>query len=173
MEQFRKRFEAHMERHPDLTFAQVEAYLNAHPDAYRAYQQMEETAGEPDVIYDAQENRYLLMDCSTQTPKRLSICYDKEARLGRKKFPPQTSAMELAEQMGVQLVDLRLYELLQQFGPVDTKTSSWLATPEDIRALGGALFGDYHYGHVFYYHNGADSYYSSRGFRGYIVLHLR
>lgn len=168
MEKFFERFEKYPNRHPNLDMTTLKQKLTKFDEDRIMY--MEETGGEPSVIYDKQNNRYLVIDTSVQSPDRRSCCYDGQARINRKKFPPETSAMELAEQNGVKLVDETIYHLLQSYVVCDTKTSSWIATPEDIRTLGGALFGDNKYGRTFIYHNGADSYYGARGFRCYFEL---
>lgn len=130
---------------------------------------MEKTGGEPDLY--VLDTGWYIIDSSKESPsKRKNLCYDKAARLSRKKFPPESSVIETAEAMGINVCDEALYQALQSFEPHDLKTSSWVLTPEEVRELGGALFGDYRYGRVFFYHNGADSYYSSRGFRGYIKI---
>lgn len=162
-----ERFESHPHRHEGVEWTEVRSRLEASPDALRALIAMEETGGEPDVIgYDEAADQYLLVDCSPQSPKgRRSVCYDQEALESRKKHRPDDSAVRLATAWGVQLLSEEEYHTLQALGPVDTKTSSWLRTPADVRALGGAIFGDYRFGRVFVYHNGAESYYAARGFR--------
>src|SRR5690606_24580966 len=134
--------------------------------------EMERTGGEPDVVgYDKKTDEYIFFDCSPETPKgRRSICYDREALEARKQHKPETSAMDMASEMGIQLLTEEQYHELQRLGNFDTKTSSWLKTPEDVRELGGAIFGDRRFGRVFIYHNGADSYYGVRGFRGKLVV---
>lgn len=161
------RFEENTHRHEGLTWSEVRARLDAAPEALRSLREMERTGGEPDVVeVDAESGAVLFVDCAVQSPKgRRSVCYDEAARVGRKKHPPKTSALEMAAAMGVEVLDETAYRRLQALGPVDTKTSSWLRTPPDIRELGGAIFGDYRYGTVFIYHNGADSYYAARGVR--------
>lgn len=163
------RFDDHKKRHAGIVWTQVQARLDAaSPDKVWSLHQMEDTGGEPDVIgFDKKTGEYLFCDCSAQTPKgRLSLCYDLEALESRKEHKPKDSAVELAEAMGIELLDEEQYRELQKLGEFDTKTSSWLKTPADIRKLGGAIFGDCRYGRVFVYHNGAQSYYSSRAFRG-------
>ena len=166
------RFEANMERHPQLDFAAVAKKLNGNPEKLAIIALMESSGGEPDVIdYDSTTNQYLFVDCVKESPSpRRNLCYDKQARITRKKFPPESSAQEMAEQMGVELLDPADYALLQSRGRYDLKTSSWLATPQRVRELGGAIFGDCRYDTVFNYHNGADSYYGSRGFRAKIKV---
>lgn len=164
----RVRFEKNMTRHKGLDWAKVQAKLDSHPEKLWSLHAMETTGGEPDVVgYDKKSGEYLFYDCSAETPKdRRSICYDGEALASRKEHKPADSAMEMAAAMGVELLTEEQYRELQQHGKFDTKTSSWVKTPADIRKLGGALFCDWRYGHVFLYHNGADSYYAARGFRG-------
>lgn len=167
-----ERFEKHPERHEQLKWADIEARLLENPDKLWSLNEMEKTGGEPDVLaYDAADDVYYFFDCVKESPKgRRSVCYDQAALEARKKHKPETSALKLASEIGIELLTEDEYRFLQQFGPFDTKTSSWIQTPEDIRALGGAVFCDYRYGTVFYYHNGADSYYSSRGFRGVLKV---
>ena len=167
LETLRRRFEANMHRHEGLSWAKVRDGLEADPDKLWSLGEMEGTGGEPDVVgLDEGTGGFLFYDCSAESPKdRRSVCYDREAREGRKKFPPENSAVEMAAAMGARLLTLEQYRSLQELGDFDTKTSSWLQTPPDIRKLGGAIFGDYRYGTVFVYHNGAESYYAARGFR--------
>lgn len=162
------RFEHHMERHQGLEWAKVLARLEANASKLRSLQLMEETGGEPDVVgLDKKTGEYLFFDCSPQSPKgRYSLCYDCAALASRKEHKPKDSAMELAAAMGIDLLDEEQYTALQTLGEFDTKTSSWVKTPDAMRKLGGALFGDRRFGRVFFYHNGAESYYSGRGFRG-------
>lgn len=162
------RFEKHPARHPGLKWAPVQARLEAAAGKLWSLGEMEATGGEPDVVgQDARTGEYLFMDCAAQSPEaRASLCYDRAALDGRKKFPPKGCVTELAAAMGVEMLDEAQYHALQQVGEFDTKSSSWLRTPADIRKLGGAIFGDRRFGRVFIYHNGADSYYSGRGFRG-------
>ncbi len=133
---------------------------------------MEETGGQPDVVgYDKNYDTYIFYDCSAESPKgRRSLCYDKVALESRKNHKPQNSAMEMADEMGIEILSEEQYLELQKFGNFDTKTSSWILTPSDIREKGGALYCDFRYGHVFVYHNGAESYYASRGFRGLLMV---
>ncbi len=162
------RFEKNMNRHKGLDWAGVQAKLQANPKKLRSLQEMERTGGEPDVIgYDKKTGEYIFYDCSTESPNgRRSVCYDGEALESRKEHKPANSAMGMAEAMGIQLLTEEQYRDLQKLGNFDTKTSSWLKTPSDIRSLGGAVFGDRRYDTVFVYHNGAESYYAARGFRG-------
>lgn len=162
------RFAKNPQRHAKLDWAAVQQRLEAAPTKLAALLQMEATGGEPDVIgQDAKTGEFLFADCAAQSPAgRQSLCYDREALDGRKKFPPKGCVTELASAMGVELMDEAQYFALQQLGEFDTKTSSWLNTPPAIRALGGAIYGDRRYNRVFIGHNGADSYYSGRGFRG-------
>ena len=166
------RFEKNMHRHEGLVWEAIQARLEDNPQKLWSLSEMERTGGEPDVIVhdnlaaDASD-AVLFCDCSKQSPTgRRSICYDGEARRARKKHPPSDSALEMAAAMGIEILTEAAYRAFQDFGPFDTTTSSWIETPPDIRERGGALFGDFRYGHVFIYHNGADSYYAARGFRG-------
>lgn len=162
------RFEQYPQRHQGLQWAAIEDKLLAHPSRLWSIDQMEATGGEPDVIgLDKATDQYIFFDCAAESPKgRRSICYDHDARIGRKKYPPQDSAVEMAAMMGIDLLNEEQYRLLQTLGEFDLKTSSWIHTPAAIRKLGGALFCDRRYDTVFLYHNGADSYYGARGFRG-------
>src|SRR5438094_105010 len=162
------RFEKSMNRHAGLDWAKVRARLETNPEKLWSLHEMESTGGEPDVVgHDKKTGEYLWFDCSAQSPAgRTSLCYDREALDSRKKFKPKNSAMDLAMAMGIELLTEEQYRELQQLGEFDTKSSSWLKTPADIRKLGGAIFGDRRFGRVFVYHNGAESYYSGRGFRG-------
>jgi len=162
------RFEKHAGRHKGLDWAQVRARLEAQPARLVSLHQMEASGGEPDVVsYDGKTGEYLFVDCSPESPRgRRSLCYDHEALEARKENKPADSAMDRAAAMGIQLLNEAQYRELQQLGPFDTKTSSWIATPAGIRKLGGALFCDRRYDTVFVYHNGAESYYAARGFRG-------
>ena len=162
-----KRFDDHMYRHEGVTWESVLAKLENNDKALTALHVMELTKGEPDVIKKETSGELLFFDCSKESPKgRRKVCYDDAALKARKKFPPEASALKMAEEMRVELLDEQQYRYLQQLEECDTKTSSWIKTPEDIRELGGALFCDRRYDTVFVYHNGAESYYSSRGFRG-------
>lgn len=162
------RFEKNMKRHKGLEWADVQAKLEAHPEKLWSLDEMEISGGEPDVIaYDKKTNEYIFCDCSAETPKgRRSICYDHEALESRKEHKPKNSAIEMAADMGIEILSEEQYRDLQKLGNFDTKTSSWIKTPAEIRKLGGALFCDRRYDHVFVYHNGAESYYAVRGFRG-------
>lgn len=164
----KSRFEKNNNRHATLDWAQVQARLEAYPHKLKALYAMEITGGEPDVVgVDEHSGELIFFDCSAESPKgRRSLCYDRQALDARKEHKPAGNAVEMAAAMGIQLLTQDDYHYLQQFGSFDSKTSSWLATPEDIRALDGAIFGDYRYGRVFIYHNGAQSYYAVRGFRG-------
>ena len=154
--------------HEGLQWIQVIERLEAHPDKLWSLHEMEESGGEPDVVgKDAKTGEILFFDCSAESPKgRTSLCYDREGLESRKEHKPANSAMELAATMGIELLTEEQYRELQRLGNFDMKTSSWVKTPADIRKLGGALFGDRRFGHVFIYHNGAQSYYGARGFRG-------
>ncbi len=162
------RFEKNMNRHQGLEWDRVRARLEANPEKLRSLYEMEGTGGEPDVVgYDDKTGEYIFYDCSAQSPDgRRNVCYDRKALDSRKEAKPKNSAMDMAAAMGIEILTEEEYRELQKLGEFDTKTSSWLQTPVGIRALGGAIFGDRRYDHVFSYHNGADSYYGGRGFRG-------
>lgn len=162
------RFEKHMPRHKGLSWAAVLAKLESAPEKLWSLNEMEITGGEPDVIsFDKKSGEFLFVDCSAESPKeRRSLCYDREGLDSRKEFKPADTAMDLAKAMGIDILTEEQYRLLQSLGDFDLKTSSWLLTPAPIRKLGGAIFGDKRYDHVFIYHNGAGSYYAARGFRG-------
>ena len=162
------RFEENMHRHKGLTWVNVQEKLEANIAKLRSLYEMEETGGEPDVVgYDKKTNEYIFFDCSAESPKgRRSLCYDREALESRKEHKPKDSAVNMAATMGIDLLTEEQYQELQKLGTFDAKTSSWITTPTDIRKLGGAIFADFRYGHVFVYHNGAESYYAARGFRG-------
>lgn len=162
------RFEKNMGRHKGLDWNKLQIKLESNPEKIWSLNEMEETGGEPDVIgFDRETGEYLFCDCVPESPKgRRSLCYDPEALASRKEHKPQGSAVEMASRMKIELLTEDQYMKLQELGKFDTKTSSWIITPPDIRRLGGALFGNWHFGRVFIYHNGAESYYSSRGFRG-------
>ena len=162
------RFEKNMNRHKGLEWAKVQARLEANTTKLWSLNEMESTGGEPDVIgYDKKTGEYIFYDCSAESPKgRRSICYDREALESMKEHKPANSAVAMAADMGVELLTEDQYRELQQIGNFDLKTSSWVTTPSDIRKLGGALYCDRRYNHVFLYHNGAESYYAVRGFRG-------
>ena len=162
------RFEANMNRHNGLEWAKVQTKLDADTAKLWSLNEMERTGGEPDVTaYDQKSEQYIFTDCSAESPVgRRSLCYDQEALTSRKENKPVNSAMGMAAEMGIELLTQDEYKGLQQLGDFDIKTSSWIQTPFDIRKLGGALFADFRYGQVFVYHNGAESYYGGRGFRG-------
>ena len=162
------RFEQNMNRHEGLAWAEVQSRIEMKPEKVWSLSQMEETGGEPDVVgYDKDTGEYVFYDCAAESPKgRRSVCYDQAALASRKEHKPRSSAMGMAAEMGIELLTEAQYRALQLVGKFDSKTSSWIAAPKDIRALGGALFGDWRYGNVFIYHNGAESYYAARGFRG-------
>jgi hypothetical protein len=162
------RFEQNMNRHQGFEWANVQAKLETNPEKLRSLNEMERTGGEPDVVgFDKKTGHYIFYDCSAESPKgRRSLCYDGEALESRKEYKPENSAMDMAASMGIQLLTEEQYRELQKLGKFDTKTSSWVKTPSDIRQLGGALFCDRRYNTVFVYHNGAESYYAARGFRG-------
>ena len=162
------RFEKNMSRHKGLEWAKVQARLEASPGKVWSLDEMEVTGGEPDVVgLDKKTGEYIFYDCSAESPKgRRSVCYDHEALASRKEFKPENSALNMADEMGIEVLTEEQYRDLQKLGNFDTKTSSWIITPPDIRKLGGATFGDRRYNTVFVYHNGAESYYAARGFRG-------
>jgi hypothetical protein len=162
------RFEKNMNRHKALEWDKVQAKLEAHPEKMWSLQEMERTGGEPDVVsLDQKSGEYIFYDCSAESPKgRRSICYDREGLESRKEFKPENNAVDMATEMGIELLTEAQYRALQELGIFDSKTSSWVKTPSEIRKLGGALFADFRYGHVFVYHNGAPSYYAARAFRG-------
>ncbi|MBL9214395.1 MAG: DUF4256 domain-containing protein [Opitutaceae bacterium] len=164
----RRRFERNPSRHPGLAWGEIEARLAAAPDKLWSLGRMEATGGEPDVVgRDPRTGDYRFVDCSPESPAgRTSVCYDREALESRKEFKPRDSAVDLAAAMGIELLSEEDYRALQELGEFDTRSSSWLRSPAEIRRLGGALFGDRRFGRVFVYHNGAQSYYSGRGFRG-------
>jgi Protein of unknown function (DUF4256) len=168
LEVLKARFEKNMNRHQGLEWAQVEAKLEAHAEKLWSLREMERTGGEPDVIgHDKKTGEYIFYDCSAESPKdRRSLCYDREALESRKEHKPANNAMDVAAAMGIELLSEEQYRALQKLGNFDTKTSSWVQTPSAIRKLGGALFCDRRYDTVFLYHNGAESYYAARGFRG-------
>ena len=166
--ELKTRFEENRSRHKGVEWAKVRSRLDANPGKLWSLSEMERTGGEPDVIgHDAKTGEYLFYDCSPESPAgRRSVCYDREALDSRKEHKPANSAMEMADGMGIELLTEDEYRALQKLGEFDLKTSSWIVTPPDIRKLGGALFCDRRYDHVFVYHNGASSYYAARGFRG-------
>jgi hypothetical protein len=162
------RFEKNLNRHKNLDWSKIQTRLEAHEDKLWSLHEMETTGGEPDVVgYDKKTGEYIFYDCSAESPKgRRSLCYDGEALESRKENKPRGSAIDMAVSMGIELLDEAQYRELQELGKFDVKTSSWVKTPTEIRELGGALFCDCRYNHVFLYHNGAESYYAARGFRG-------
>ncbi len=162
------RFAKNMNRHKDLEQTKVKTKLEANSEKLWSLNEMEKTGGEPDVIaYDQKTSEYIFYDCSMESPKgRRSVCYDREALESRKEHKPKDNALDMAASMGIEILAEEQYRELQKFGKFDTKTSSWIKTPSNIRKLGGAIFADFRYGHVFVYHNGAESYYAVRGFRG-------
>jgi len=162
------RFEKNMKRHKGLEWAKVQVKLEANPGKLWSLDEMESTGGEPDVVgHDKKTDEYIFYDCSAESPKgRRSVCYDGEALESRKEHKPKNNAVDMAAAMGIALLTEEQYRELQELGDFDTKTSSWVQTPTDIRESGGALFCDRRYGHVFVYHNGAESYYAARAFRG-------
>ncbi len=162
------RFEENRERHPGLKWEKVQARLEAHPEKLWSIQEMENTGGEPDVVgHDKKTGEFVFYDCSPETPKgRTSVCYDRAGLESRKEHRPRTSAMDMAAEMGIELLTEAQYLELQQLGDFDTRTSSWVFAPAEVRELGGALYAEWRYGRVFVGHNGAQSYYAGRGFRG-------
>ncbi len=168
----KERFEQNMKRHEGLEWAKVEAKLEANPAKLWSLHEMERTGGEPDVVgYDEKTAVYTFYDCAEQSPNgRRSLCYDRAAWESRKANKPESSAMEMAASMGIEMLTEEQYRALQQLGHFDTKTSSWVQTPAEIRKHGGAIFCDRRYDHVFTYHNGAESYYAARGFRGWLKV---
>ena len=162
------RFEKNMNRHKGIKWADVETKLKANPEKLWSLDEMEATGGEPDLVgYDKKTDEYIFFDCSAESPKgRRSVCYDDEALEARKEHKPKHSAIGMAAEMGIEILTEEQYRELQQSGEFDTKTSSWVQTPAEIREHGGAVFCDRRYGQVFLYHNGAESYYAARGFRG-------
>ena len=162
------RFEKNMSRHKGLEWPKLQTHLEGHPDKLWSINEMERTGGEPDVVgYDKKAGEYVFYDCSAESPKdRRSLCYDRQALESRKENKPKSSAIDMAAAMGIQILNEEQYRKLQKLGNFDTKTSSWVDTPTEIRKLGGAVFCDRRYNHVFLYHNGAESYYAARGFRG-------
>lgn len=163
-----KRFLEHMHRHTDLDWQKIHHKLEGNPKKLAVLQKMEETGGEPDVVdFDEKSGEYIFFDCAAESPKeRRSFCYDRDALEKRKENKPKNNALDKAAEMGIEILSEEDYRYLQTLGSFDTKTSSWLKTPDNIRKLGGAIFGDFRYGTVFIYHNGAESYYAARGFRG-------
>lgn len=168
LDTLKARFQKNVDRHKALEWPEVQQKLEANPEKLWSLHRMEETGGEPDVAgYDAKTDECIFIDCSKESPKgRRSVCYDDEALASRKKYKPENSCLGMAEEMGISLLTEAEYFELQQHEQFDNKTSSWLATPPEIREKGGAIFGDRRFGRVFIYHNGAESYYGARGFRG-------
>lgn len=166
------RFKKNIRRHKNLEWKKIQEKLEDNPAKLWTLYQMEKTEGEPDLVrYDKKEDVFIFMDCSAESPKgRRSICYDRKALDARKQHKPANSAMDLANEMGIEMLNEEQYHELQELGEFDLKTSSWVLTPEDVRSKGGALFCDRRYGKVFTYHNGADSYYAARGFRGILKV---
>ena len=162
------RFEGNPDRHKNLIWQKIQEKLEGNPKKLAVLQKMEETGGEPDVVdFDEKSGEYIFFDCAAESPKeRRSLCYDRDALEKRKENKPKNNAIDAAAEIGIELLTEEDYRYLQTVGSFDTKTSSWLETPENIRKLGGAIFGDFRYGTVFIYHNGAESYYAARGFRG-------
>ena len=162
------RFEKNKTRHADIEWNKVQEKLEANPEKLWSLLEMEKTDGEPDVVgYDKNSNEYIFYDCVAESPKgRRSLCYDRNALDSRKEHKPKNSAADMAEEMGIEILTEEQYRALQELGNFDTKTSSWIATTPEVRKLGGALFSDFRYGRTFVYHNGAESYYAARGFRG-------
>jgi len=167
LEALKARFEKNINRHKGLEWTNVESKLDANPGKLWSLNEMESTGGEPDVVgFDKKTGEYIFNDCSAESPKdRRSLCYDRAALDARKEHKPKNSAVDMAAAMGVELLSEEQYRALQKLGSFDSKTSSWVATPSDIRKLGGAIYCDFRYDTVFVYHNGADSYYAARGFR--------
>ncbi len=168
LETLESRFKKNMNRHAGLEWVNVQVKLEAGPEKLWSLGEMEHTGGEPDVVgYDSATDEYIFYDCAAESPKdRRSICYDREALESRKANKPGNNALDMAADIGIELLTEEQYQELQQLGKFDNKTSSWLKTPAEIRKLGGAIFGDFRFGRVFVYHNGAESYYAGRGFRG-------
>jgi len=166
------RFEKNMNRHRKLEWSPIQVKLDKNPEKLWSLNEMETTGGEPDIVdYDKKKDEYIFYDCSAESPKgRRSICYDEEALELRKEHKPHNSAIDMAVAMGIELLNEEQYRELQKLGNFDTKTSSWIKTPTDIRKLGGALFCDRRYNTVFLYHNGVESYYAARGFRGLLKV---
>lgn len=166
------RFKENINRHPNIKWEEVFQKLKSQPEKVWTLNEMEKTGGEPDVVeYDEKTEEYIFYDCSKETPiGRRNICYDREALESRKKFKPDSSAVDMANEIGIEMLDEQEYRNLQKLGQFDLKTSSWIKTPLEIRNLGGAIFADRRYDTVFVYHNGADSYYGVRGFRGKLII---
>ncbi len=172
LEVVKQRFNKNMNRHKNIEWMSVEVRLDANIEKLWSLNEMERTGGEPDVVgYDANTGNYIFYDCSEESPKgRRSCCYDRDGLDARKEFKPENNAIDMATNMGIELLTETQYRELQKLGHFDSKTSSWIKTPSNIRKLGGALFADYRYGNVFVYHNSAPSYYAARGFRGWLMV---
>lgn len=172
MDSLRRRFKQNPLRHEGIEWDAVQARLQAHPEKLWSLYEMERSGGEPDVVaYDRKTGAYVFYDCSAESPTgRRSLCYDREGQESRKEHRPENNALDMARAMGIAILSEDQYRGLQQLGTFDSKTSSWIETPADIRALGGALFADFRYATVFVYHNGAQSYYAARGFRGALTV---
>ena len=172
LQTLKARFERNMNRHKGLVWPEIQPKLEAHPEKLASLHAMESTGGEPDVVgYDKKTDEYIFFDCSSESPTgRRSLCYDPEALNSRKKNKPRGSAIEMATSIGIDILTEQQYRELQELGEFDRKTSSWVKTPAKIRDLGGALFCDRRYDHIFVYHNGAESYYAARGFRGRLTV---
>ncbi|GAB0175276.1 MAG: DUF4256 domain-containing protein [Candidatus Altimarinota bacterium] len=171
MDNFKSRFLAHPHRHPNITWEEVEKGLLANPDTLAIIERMEESGGEPDVVELTDGEDIYFVDCSTESPVgRRSLCYDEAALIARKENKPKSSVEQMAKEIGINLLNEEQYRKLQSIDNFDTKTSTWIDTPKEIRSKGGALYGDRRYDRVFTYHNGADSYYAARGFRGFIKI---
>ena len=168
----RIRFEKNTNRHKNVKWNDVLSKLESKPEKLWSLNEMEKTGGEPDVVgLDEKTGEYIFMDCSAESPKgRRSVCYDREGLDSRKEYKPENNAIDMATEMGIEILSEEHYRELQQLGKFDTKTSSWIKTPDEIRKLGGALFADFRYNQVFVYHNGAQSYYGVRGFRGFLKV---
>lgn len=167
----RSRFEKNMARHKGIDWEIVEQKILKNPEKLWSLIQMENTGGEPDVVMQDKSGEFIFYDCSPESPSgRRSVCYDREGLESRKEHKPKNSAVDLAKEIGIEILTEDQYRELQNFGNFDTKTSSWLKTPSSIRKLGGSIFGDFRYGQVFIYHNGAQSYYAARGFRGMLKV---
>jgi hypothetical protein len=166
------RFEKNSNRHKDIVWSHVQKRLESNKEKLRTIQEMENTGGEPDVVgVDTKTGAYLFFDCSTESPSaRRSLCYDREGLNSRKELKPANSAKDMADEIGIEILNETQYRFLQTLGKFDSKTSSWLNTPSNIRKLGGAIFGDFRFNTVFVYHNGAGSYYGGRGFRGFVAI---
>jgi len=166
------RFEKNTNRHKNIDWNDVLSKLESNPEKLWSLNEMEKTGGEPDVVgLDEKKGEYIFIDCSAESPKgRRSVCYDQEGLDSRKEYKPENNAIDMAKEMGIDLLSEEQYRELQQLGKFDTKTSSWIKTPDEIRKLGGALFADFRYNQVFVYHNGAQSYYGVRGFRGFLKV---